>query len=264
MDPHRETPLQVAWILRVGVAMEFIGHGALGIRHVPAWVPYFGVVGIPSHTAYTLMPLVGAADVALGLAVLIRPVRRVILYMAAWGLFTAILRPLAGESGWEAVERAGNFGAAAALYLMARGGEGSWLRYPDFALGGGTRTRVSWALRLTTAGLLFGHGALGLLVRKPLLGAQYAAVGLPEPWMEPLVGGFEIALALAVLVRPGFGLLAIVFAWKLATEALSPMTGSPLWVFVEHGGSYAAPLALAFLDRHGRAVVSREVRTSAA
>jgi hypothetical protein len=27
------------------------------------------------------------------------------------------------------------------------------------------------------------------------------------------------------------------------------MAGSPMWVFVEHGGSYAAPLALALLVR---------------
>jgi hypothetical protein len=255
MVPQRETPLQVAWILRIGVAMEFIGHGALGIGHVPAWIPYFGVVGIQSHAAFKLMPLVGAADVALGLAVLIRPVRRVILYMAAWGLFTAILRPLAGESGWEAVERAGNFGAAAALFLMEGGGG---------ALDDTTRARVSRVLQLTTAGLLAGHGALGLLERKPLLVAQYAAIGLPEAWLEPLVGGFEIALAAAVLVRPGFGLLVFVFAWKLATEALSPITGSTLWVFVEHGGSYAAPLALVFLNRSGGGAPSRDIRAAPA
>jgi hypothetical protein len=30
---------------------------------------------------------------------------------------------------------------------------------------------------------------------------------------------------------------------------LAPMAGSPVWVFIEHGGSYAAPLALAMLVR---------------
>jgi hypothetical protein len=74
-------------------------------------------------------------------------------------------------------------------------------------------------------------------------------LGLHFPWAEPLVGGLECVLALAVLIRPAFGLLVLVFAWKMATEALSPMAGSPIWVFIEHGGSYAAPLALALLAR---------------
>jgi hypothetical protein len=74
-------------------------------------------------------------------------------------------------------------------------------------------------------------------------------LGLNGSSVEPLVGAFECALALAVLLRPGFGLLVFVLAWKFASEALSPMAGSPMWVFVEHGGSYAAPLALALLMR---------------
>jgi hypothetical protein len=62
-----------------------------------------------------------------------------------------------------------------------------------------------------------------------------------------LIGGFECLLALAVLLKPDHRLLLGVVVWKLATEALCPLTGSPCWVFVEHGGSYAAPLALSFL-----------------
>jgi len=42
-------------------------------------------------------------------------------------------------------------------------------------------------------------------------------------------------------------LLLLVAAWKLATEALFPLTGAPIWEFIERGGSYAAPLALAAL-----------------
>ncbi len=266
MESPRGTTLQVAWALRIGVAMEFIGHGALGLGRTAAWTPYFAVLGIPRGPAIALMPYVGALDVALGLTVLLYPARGAILYMAAWGLCTAMVRPLAGESVWEAVERAGNFGAASALFLMAPGsGWGSWLRFRGFAaLTGRLRGEVSWVLRLTTAGLLLGHGALGLFMQKPLLGAQYAAAGLHAAWGEPAIGAFEIALALAVLLRPGFGLLIFVFAWKIVTEALSPMAGSPAWVFVEHGGSYAAPLALALLNRGSPAAQSRDIRVSPA
>jgi hypothetical protein len=249
MDLRPDTPYRISWILRVGASMEFIGHGALGIKGVAAWTSYFAVVGIHRETALSLMPLVGYVDVAMGIALLLYPVRGVILYMAAWGLWTALLRPLAGESSWEAVERAGNFGALYALYLMAaKGGVGSWLGFHLMGdLQGALRRQVGWVLRLTTALLLLGHGALGLIVRKPLFTMQYAHIGVHGSWAEPLVGGVECALALAVLLQPGWGLLLFVLAWKLATEALSPIAGSPIWVFIEHGGSYAAPLALALL-----------------
>jgi hypothetical protein len=230
--------------------MEFIGHGALGISGVAAWTSYFGVVGIPTDTAHQLMPLVGMLDVALALIVLFYPMRGVVLYMAAWGLWTALLRPLAGESAWEAVERTGNFGVLCALFLMAKGGNGrSWLRFKPAEMDGALRMRVAWILRLTTVLLLAGHGALNIVVRKPVFAAQYGMLGLHGTWVEPAVGAFECVVALAVLVQPGFGLMLFVLAWKLATEALSPMSGSPMWVFIEHGGSYAAPLGLALILR---------------
>jgi len=42
--------------------------------------------------------------------------------------------------------------------------------------------------------------------------------------------------------------LIFVFAWKLGTEALRPLAGEALWEFIERGGSYGAPLALAWLQ----------------
>jgi hypothetical protein len=251
MDQTPPSITRIAWILRIGASMEFIGHGMLGVKGVAAWTSYFAVVGIHREAALTLMPVVGFFDIAIGLAILAFPMRGVILYMAAWGLWTALLRPLAGESVWEAVERAGNFGALYALFLLIRGaGSRSWLKFDlEGNPSDGMQQHVCWALRLTTSLLLLGHGALGLLVRKPLLAMQYGHIGLQGSWVEPLVGALECALARAVLVQPGYGLLLAVVTWKLATEALSPIAGSPIWVFVEHGGSYAAPLALAFLVR---------------
>ena len=107
---------------------------------------------------------------------------------------------------------------------------------------------LHWTLRLSTFALLLGHGALGILTRKALLAAHYSSIGLPGAAVEPWVGGFEMLLAVAVLAKPSVGLLVFVFAWKLATEVLNPIAGSLFWVFVEHGGSYAAPLALAYFQ----------------
>ncbi len=247
------------WTLRAGVAACFIGHGMLGVLRTAAWTSYFAVVGIGRETALTLMPLVGVFDIAMALAVLFRPARGLVLYMVAWCVWTALLRPLAGESGWEAVERAGNYGAPLALFFLFAPGSGvqawSTARFRptlDASLG---RT-AGWILRITTALLLFGHGMLNWMVQKPMFITQYKLIGLPGAAVEPLVGVFECLLAVAVLVRPNRSLLLGVLAWKLVTEALCPLAGSPCWVFIEHGGSYAAPLALFFLVARFRPVFS--------
>jgi hypothetical protein len=108
-------------MLRVACAAEFVGHGAFGILTKAAWVPYFGVVGIPPELAWKLMPVIGTLDITLGLLVgLVRPVRAVLLYMAFWGLVTATIRPLSGEPIWEFVERAPNW-AIPLTFLCVRG-----------------------------------------------------------------------------------------------------------------------------------------------
>ena len=106
------------WLLRLACALEFLGHGAFGVLTKPAWVAYYGVVGIPEAWAYRLMPLTGGVDLFLGFLVLLKPVRAALLYMAVWGLWTALLRPLAGEPLWETIERAPNYLIPAALLYL--------------------------------------------------------------------------------------------------------------------------------------------------
>ena len=92
------------------------------------------------------MPLTGAVDIALGLFVLLRPTRAALLYMAFWGLYTATLRPLTGEGGWELVERAYNFGGPLALLLLHGWGatRAQWL---DRIRGTATVTRARAGVR---------------------------------------------------------------------------------------------------------------------
>ena len=230
--------------------MDFLGHGMVGFGRPAPWVTYFGVVGIGHDTACALMPWVAIMDVSMALIALFVPIRAFVFFMTGWALWTALLRPLAGESCWEALERAGNYGAPLALFLVLNEARlGDWLRSSVARfMEERRRMEVCWVLRLTTVALLLGHGALGLLLHKPLLASHYATIGLRGPEIEPWVGALEIMLAAIVFVRPSFSLLVFAFAWKVATELLNPIAGSSFWVFVEHGGSYAAPLALAFLQ----------------
>lgn len=119
------------WLLRLACALEYVGHGAFGVLTKAAWVPYYAVVGIPEAWAYRLMPVTGSADIFLGFLVLLRPVRAALLYMALWGLWTALLRPLSGEPLWETLERAPNCLLPAAL-LYLRGLPADWRHWREW------------------------------------------------------------------------------------------------------------------------------------
>jgi hypothetical protein len=237
-------------VLQAAAAMCFVGHGAFGVITKAAWVPFFAVFGIGRASAYALMPVVGVVDILLGLSVLVRPTKAALAYMAGWAVFTALLRPLAGQPFAEFLERAGNYGVPAALLVigLAARPQGRWLAgLGPAALDAAARARVALVLRATTATLLVGHGLLALS-GKPGLVAHAAALGA-GPSAVAAQGVLEIALALAVLALPSTPVLAAALAWKLATELLFPMTGDSFWEFVERGGSYGAPLALMLVGR---------------
>ena len=246
---------RIHWILRLGAAACFIGHGAFGIITKAAWVPYFGAVGIGHDAAYALMPIVGTIDILAGVAVLFSPRPVVLLYMAVWAMWTATLRPLTGEPLFETLERAGNYGVPLAMLALL-----GWPRtIRGWLTGDGGRVAdpktIAWILRVTTALLLFGHGALQAITGKAVFARHYATLGLPGSITSTL-GSVEISAAVLVLFVPSPALLVGIAIWKLATEALFPISGAPVWEFIERGGSYAAPLALALLSHKGNAFLT--------
>jgi hypothetical protein len=243
------------WILRIAVAAEFIGHGAFGILGKDAWLAYYDVVGIDEPVARILMPLTGTMDVTLGVLVLLWPMRALLAYMAFWGLFTATLRPLAGEGLLELVERAYNFGVPLALLILVGFGRSPahWLaRIGEIPRLARERARLlAWVLRGVIAGMLIGHGGLALITDKQLFIRQYESIGLTALVDDPrtlnvVVGSFEIALGVAAFAFPATLMLVFVAAWKVATELLFVTMDAYGSVFevIERGGAYAAPLAL--------------------
>jgi hypothetical protein len=239
----------VFFILRLAVAMCFIGHGAFGIITKPVWCNYFAVVGIGNALAYQLMPIVGAIDVVLGILMLLYPVRAIPAWLVIWGLLTALFRPLAGEPVAEFIERAGNFGAPLCLLLLsgiphnARG----WVTRMSAADGVSISTAnlVSGCLRIVVCLLLAGHGWLNMIEKAALI-KQYTALGFSNPaGVASLVGAVEIAAALLVLIKPLRPVLLVLFCWKMATELLYPNYAMFEWI--ERAGSYGSLLALYIL-----------------
>ena len=246
------------WIFRISVFMTWVGHGAFGIITKKAWLPYYGVLGVPEALAWQTMPIVGTMDIMFGISTLLSPCRAVLLYGVVWCAFTAILRPLAGQGVWETLERAGNYGVPLAFLAMAGWGR-SWRewfqpigpREPSF-LDAARLVRIAAILRFTIGFLLIGHGGFGAFMHKEMLTQMYTSVGLGSlpigaAGLTQAIGCFELLLGATVIAAPIPGLLVFIAAWKIATELLYPMTGYPFWEFIERGGSYCAPLALYFL-----------------
>ena len=237
------------WTLRTGAALCFIGHGAFGVITRQAWVPYFAVVGIGRDAAYHWMPLIGTLDILFGVLTFVQPRAALLIWMTAWALWTASLRPFAGEPFWEALERAGNYGVPFTLLLLSetRAGWRAWVGpMSTRALSPMLARHLRLALTATTVLLLIGHGALALLAKQALV-THAALLGLPiDPeFVTRIFGSIEIGLAALLMLRPAIGVCLIILAWKLGTESLFLFAGSPVWEVVERAGSYAAPLALA-------------------
>ncbi|HSF34345.1 MAG TPA: hypothetical protein VLK82_28295 [Candidatus Tectomicrobia bacterium] len=244
---------KIHWLFRLALFCEFVGHGVFGILTKSAWVPYFGTFGIPDSWAWRLMPLVGSVDITLGTLALLAPTRAGLLYMGCWGLFTALLRPLAGEGWWEFLERSYNFGVPLLmLWVHGVGTRGtSWFtlitEVPQFSAARAQTAQL--ALRGMMASMLIGHGGFGLVMAKQNLlqfyeAAGLGAVALPLPTTRAVIGGFEMILGVLCLEAKVSAFFVFVCAWKLATELLYVPAGAygAWWEVMERGSSYAAPL----------------------
>lgn len=239
-------------ILRIAVAMEFVGHGAFGLKTKAAWVPYFAVMGIPESWAWQLMPVIGALDVTIGLLVLVVPMRAVLLHMACWGLMTATLRPLAGEGIWEMLERGYNYGVPFAFLCLVgvAASPRDWFRPVEVQLTPARCCAAALTLRCAIGLFMIGHGGIALFTHERWT-VYLTAFGLEPPQALTVLQAaswLELAVGMAVLLAPVNALLVFVCGWKIATEALRLPAGEPIWEFIERGGAYAAPVLLILLQ----------------
>lgn len=109
---------KIEWLLRIGVAGEFIGHGLLAIGGKKDWVGWISqMIHVNNSTATTLLLVIGITDLIVALIVLVRPIHWVLLWAAFWGFWTALVRPLVGQSALDFIERSANWAAPLALYF---------------------------------------------------------------------------------------------------------------------------------------------------
>ncbi len=109
----------IEWILRIAIAGEFIGHGALALSGKQQWIGWIQkCIAVDVVLAAQLLFFIGAADIFFAVLILIKPIRSALFWMAFWGFLTALVRPFVGESVWDFVERSANWGAPLALFFL--------------------------------------------------------------------------------------------------------------------------------------------------
>ncbi|MEM7759376.1 MAG: hypothetical protein AAF298_14805 [Cyanobacteria bacterium P01_A01_bin.40] len=249
---------KIWWLLRLGVCLEFIGHGAFGVITKAGWLPYFAIWGIPESWAWQIMPIVGTMDIILGLLAFFAPRKALLLFMAAWGLMTALLRPLAGEPVSELLERAYNYCVPLAAFLMIYWDakpHGWWHRVKNIP----NLSQKHWGwlkifLQVAIAVYLIAHGAFGAFDAKAGLIIHYDVTGISTLFGSTeaaltIIGWFEIILGISVLLAPITPLLFFVYFWKIVTESLFIFSGAFYggFEFIERGASMVVPLALYFI-----------------
>ena len=105
-------------LLRLGVFGSFLGHGVFALQVKQGWLKYFTAVGLSESLGSTLLPLIGTMDIIVALIALFYPIRIVLAWAGVWGLWTALLRPIAGDPIWDFVERWANWAAPLALLAL--------------------------------------------------------------------------------------------------------------------------------------------------
>ena len=112
---------KIKWLLRVGVAGEFIGHGLLAIGGKQDWIGWISkLTSVSAPTATTLLLLIGISDLVVALIILVRPMPWILLWAAFWGFWTALVRPIVGVGWLDFIERSANWAAPLALFYFYR------------------------------------------------------------------------------------------------------------------------------------------------
>lgn len=114
-----------------------------------------------------------------------------------------------------------------------------------------SKQQTEWILRIGIFGAFFGHGVFALMVKQGWI-KYFTAVGIADSTamtLLPLIGIMDIAIAILALVKPMKWVLAWATAWAFITALIRPISGEPIWDFVERTANWAVPLAL--LAMHG-------------
>ncbi len=108
---------------------------------------------------------------------------------------------------------------------------------------------AEWVLRLSVFGTFLGHGVFALQGKESWI-PYFTSVGISGESAKillPLIGSLDIVVAFFVLLWPLRLVLVWATLWGFITGLIRPISGEPIWDFVERWANWGAPLALLYL-----------------
>ena len=275
---------QLHWTLRITAALCFIGHGTWGLITKAGWLPFFQSQGIEPDIAWKLQPLIGAFDILMAVILLRKPNRTILIWMFLWALWTAILRPLAGNLEkiqvdgewivqvatdsmrvakmqiWEFLERAGNWGPPFILLVMggafALTNKDLVTPHKEPEIKDSTIDTVFFLLKASLALLLIGHAGFGFAVEKKMLIDHWQSIGVnADVAFITQIGYAEFVLGVLIFIAPLRPLILLALGWKLFTEFLYVPADTIVNIFewIERWGDYGVPLAMLYILSYRKA-----------
>ena len=255
----------------------------LGAYHQIRLVAFFASQGIEPELAWKLQPLIGAFDILMAVLLLKGTNRAILIWMFLWALWTAILRPLAGNleklqvdgewvvqlatdsmrvakmQTWEFWERAGNWGPPFMLLVM--GGAFAITRkdlfsnYQQAEIKESTIDTIFFLCKTCLALLLIGHAGFGFAVEKQMLINHWQSIGVnADINFITQVGYGELVLGILIFIAPIKPLIVIALFWKLFTEFLyvpadtvAGMGIVNIFEWIERWGDYGIPVAMLYI-----------------
>ena len=113
---------------------------------------------------------------------------------------------------------------------------------------------LHWMLRLACGCEFVGHGAFGIMTKAAWV-PYFAVAGIPPELayrLMPVIGTVDVTLGLLVALKPVRAALLYMAFWGLLTATIRPLSGEPLWEFLERAPNWAIPLAFLYLRGFGR------------
>ncbi len=110
--------------------------------------------------------------------------------------------------------------------------------------------QIKIILKIGVFGVFFGHGMVAINGNYAWL-ELLTTVGLSKDYatfLLPIIGYLDIIIAFLVLFLPLKIVLIWAVIWAFSTALIRPLSGYPIWSFVERFGNWTVPLALLLLQ----------------
>ena len=105
-------------------------------------------------------------------------------------------------------------------------------------------------LKIGVFGVFFGHGMVAINGNNAWLELLITA-GFSKDYaifLLPIIGYLDMIIAVLVLFLPIKIVLIWAVIWAFSTALIRPLSGYPIWSFIERFGNWTVPLALLLLQ----------------